>query len=65
MAFRVRNNGTQIQDVQFTPFNNGNSLYRDMEVTVEGVVIASAQTSGAGDLGYVYIQQEGLIEWLV
>jgi hypothetical protein len=60
MAFRVRDNGTQINDVQYTPFNNGNSIYKDLEVTVEGVVIASAQS---GDLGYVYIQQEGLIEW--
>jgi hypothetical protein len=60
LFFAVRDNGTTIYDVQFTPFNNGNSAYSSLDVTVEGIVTASAQS---GDLGYVYIQQPGQTQW--
>jgi len=60
IIFSVRENGTTIYDVQFTPNDNGVSLYRGLDVTVEGVVVASAQS---GDLGYVYIQEEGRTSW--
>lgn len=49
----VRNGGLTIFDVQYTPFNSGNSGYVDQTVTLTGVATASAD-----DLGYVYIQQE-------
>ena len=58
--FRVRDNGTTIFDVQFTPFSNGDSPYEGQDVTVTGVVTASAQ---ADDLGFVYIQQPGQSQW--
>lgn len=57
-AYRVRDNGLTIYDLQFTPYSNGESIFRDAEVTVTGVVTASAQ---ADDLGYVYIQDENQI----
>ncbi|MEM6263099.1 MAG: T9SS type A sorting domain-containing protein [Bacteroidota bacterium] len=52
--FFVRDNGTRIFDIQFTPYTDGNSGYEDLSVTVQGVVTASV-----GDLGFVYIQEEG------
>ncbi|TAE61271.1 MAG: hypothetical protein EAZ89_00730, partial [Bacteroidetes bacterium] len=58
--FFVRDNGTTIYDVQFTPYTNGNSGYSGLEVTLEGIVTASAQPN---DLGYVYIQQPGQTQW--
>ena len=58
--FRVRDNGLTIYDVQFTPFANGNSGYQSLEVTLRGVVTASAEP---GNLGYVYIQQKGESGW--
>lgn len=61
--FRVRDNGTQIVDIQYTPYTNGTSGYNNLEVTVTGVVTASANTNGDGDLGYIYIQQEGQQAW--
>lgn len=62
MFYRVRDNGTTIFDVQFVPssFSNGTSGYLDMEVTVEGVVTASAE---ANNLGFVFIQQENELAW--
>lgn len=59
-AFFVRDNGTQIYDIQFTPYGFGNSLYSNLDVTVRGIVTASAET---GNLGYVYIQQPGQNQW--
>lgn len=56
LFFAVRDNGLTIADVQFTPFASGNSGYVDLEVTVEGVVISSAELD---NLGTVFIQQEG------
>jgi len=56
LFFTVRDNGLTIFDVQFTPFDNGNSAYRDQVVTVEGVVTSSAEPD---NLGLIYIQQEG------
>lgn len=56
--YRVRDNGLTIYDLQYTPFDNGDSPFTGETVTVEGVVTATQQTSGDGDLGYVYIQQE-------
>lgn len=58
--YTVRDNGLTIYDVQYTPYTAGNSGYITQSVTVEGVVTASSQ---AGDLGYVYIQQEGQLAW--
>lgn len=60
--FTVRDNGTTIYDVQFVPstFVSGNSGYVDYEVTVTGVVTASAQPN---NLGYVFIQEEGRLDW--
>ncbi len=56
LFFTVRDSGLSIFDVQFTPFDDGNSGYIDQEVTVEGVVISEA-------LGATYIQQEGIDAW--
>jgi len=62
LFYRVRDNGTTIFDVQFVPntFAGGNSGYQDLEVTVEGVVTASAE---ANNLGFVFIQQENELAW--
>lgn len=60
-AYVVRDNGLTIYDLQYTPFTDGNSIYKDKTVTVTGVVTASAEP---GNLGYVFIQQEGgLLGW--
>ncbi|MBX7241307.1 MAG: T9SS type A sorting domain-containing protein [Bacteroidia bacterium] len=59
-AYVVADNGLTIKDIQYTPFVDGNSIYRDQTVTVTGVVTASAQP---GNLGYVFIQQEGQLGW--
>lgn len=64
--FTVRDDGTTIYDVQFTPFDNGNSPYEGLEVELTGIVTASSQQGDAstpGDLGYVYIQQPGQNTW--
>jgi hypothetical protein len=60
--YTVRDNGTTIFDVQFVPssFSNANSGYDDLDVTVTGVVVASAE---ANNLGYVFIQQENQLQW--
>ncbi len=58
LFYTVNDNGTSIYDIQYTPYTNGNSGLRDLTVTVTGVVTASAN-----DLGYVFIQQEGLTSW--
>lgn len=60
--YTVRDNGTTIVDVQFVPgtFTNASSGYQNMDVTVEGVVTASAE---ATNLGYVFIQQENELAW--
>ncbi|MEL6651900.1 MAG: hypothetical protein AAFQ87_13950, partial [Bacteroidota bacterium] len=58
--FAVRDNGTRIFDVQFTPFASGNSGYLGLEVTLEGIVTATAD---ANDLGFVYIQEETGNAW--
>jgi hypothetical protein len=58
--YTVRDNGTTIYDLQYTPYTTGNSGYTDMTVTVTGEVTASA---ASGDLGYVYIQQPGQLAW--
>lgn len=58
LFYFVRDAGTQIYDLQFTPYTDGNSGYRDLTVTVTGVVTASS-----ADLGYVFIQQESIIDW--
>lgn len=60
LFFAVRDNGTTIFDVQFTPYANGNSGYTGLEVTVEGIVTATAD---ANDLGFVYMQQETGSAW--
>jgi hypothetical protein len=58
LFYTVNDNGTTIYDIQYTPFSNGNSGLKDQVVTVTGVVTASSN-----DLGYVFIQQEGLTAW--
>lgn len=60
--YTVRDNGTTIVDVQFVPntFNSFASGYVGMDVTVEGVVTASAE---ATNLGFVFIQQENELAW--
>jgi hypothetical protein len=60
-VYTVRDNGLTIVDIQkVLDLNNDESYYTGMEVTVTGVVSASAKDY---DLGYVYIQQEGASEW--
>jgi predicted extracellular nuclease len=60
--YTVRDNGTTIVDVQFVPgtFSSASSGYVGMDVTVDGVVTASAE---ANNLGYVFIQQENELAW--
>ncbi len=60
--YTVRDNGTTIVDVQFVPgtFSSAASGYVGMDVTVDGIVTASAE---ATNLGYVFIQQEGQLAW--
>ncbi|MEO0473609.1 MAG: T9SS type A sorting domain-containing protein [Bacteroidota bacterium] len=60
LFFVARDGGLTIFDVQFTPFDNGGSGYANTEVTVEGIVTA---TAAASDLGFVYIQQPGQSGW--
>lgn len=57
-AYRVRDNGLTIYDLQFTPFNNGNSIFVGDEVTVTGVVTS---TGGEGDLPIIHIQDDAAI----
>lgn len=61
LAYVVKNGPLEIYDLQYTPFTDGNSIFKDKTVTVTGVVTASAE---ATNLGYVFIQQEGgLLGW--
>lgn len=57
-AYRVRDNGIGIYDVQYTPFADRNSIYDNIEVTVTGVVTASGKD---GDLSLIHIQDETAI----
>lgn len=57
-AYRVRNSGLEISDIQFTPFTDGASIYSGEEVTVTGIVTAGGKD---GDLSLIHIQEEGLI----
>lgn len=61
-SYTVRDNGPTIVDIQtvFDPANDDASPYVNMEVTVTGVVTASAQDY---DLGYVYIQDTSATEY--
>ena len=70
-VYLVRCGSLQIRDIQFTPFQSGgnmatgenghaNSIFTGEEVTVEGVVTASAEP---GNLGHVFIQQENETQW--
>ncbi len=56
----VRNNGMQIQDIQFTLAQNGASPYAGRPVTVKGFVTASTKIF---DLGFLYIQDTSSAEW--
>lgn len=63
--YRIRNNGLSIYDLQYAPFAEEpyleeSSGYRGQEVTVEGVVTATAQSGG---LGFIYMQQPGKEKW--
>ncbi|MBD79294.1 MAG: hypothetical protein CL840_10265 [Crocinitomicaceae bacterium] len=57
-AYRVRNNGLEISDVQFTPYTDGASIYTGEEVTVKGIVTSSGKD---GDMSLIHIQEEGLL----
>jgi len=57
--FTSRCSGPTIRDIQYTPYNTGNSGYVNRAVTnIEGIV-----SSSTFDLGQVYIQQQGATEW--
>lgn len=58
--FVIRDNGLTIRDVQFTPFSDNRSGYVDQEVTLTGIVTASAE---ANSLGTVFMQQPGINQW--
>lgn len=60
MFYIVRDAGLTIRDVQYTPYQDGNSGYVGIDVTVTGVVTASVETS---NLGYAFVQQEGAQSW--
>lgn len=60
LFFVAKDTGLTIYDIQFTPYDDGISGYVGLDVTVTGVVTASAQ---ANDLGFVYIQQPGVTQW--
>ena len=57
-AYRVRNGGLDISDVQFTPYSDGISIYSGEEVAVTGIVTAGGKD---GDLSLIHIQEEGLL----
>ncbi len=56
----VRNNGLKIFDLQFSLDPSGNSPYVGEEVTVTGIVTASAKL---WDIGYLYVQDENGGPW--
>lgn len=58
----VRDGGATIVDIQKVddPNSDDESYYVGDTLTVTGIVTASVK---ANDLGYVYIQQEGEVEW--
>lgn len=60
LFFVAKDTGLTIYDIQFTPYSDGISGYVGLDVTVEGIVTASAQ---ANDLGFIYIQQPGVNQW--
>lgn len=60
LFYVVRDAGLTIRDVQYTPYVDGNSGYAGQEVTVEGIITASAESS---NLGYTFMQQEGADNW--
>lgn len=60
LFFAINNNGCTVYDMQFTPYSNGRSGYENLDVTLRGIVTASAAPS---NLGYVYIQQAGQTAW--
>jgi hypothetical protein len=55
-GYRVRNGGLKIFDLQYTPFTAGNSMFKDEEVTVTGIVTASGDVC---DLPILHVQDEG------
>lgn len=57
-AYRVRDNGLTIYDLQFTPFSDGESIFLGREVTVPGVVTATGKETG---LPLIHIQDENAI----
>lgn len=57
-SYRVRDNGLSIYDVQFTPFEDGNSPFMNQEVTVTGVVTSSGSKC---DLSLIHIQDETIL----
>lgn len=58
--YTVRDNGMKVYDIQFTMDPYGDSPLEGQEVTVKGVVTASTKI---GDLGFLYIQDEGGAAW--
>lgn len=60
LFYAVNSQGCTVYDVQFTPYINGRSGYEGQEVTVRGIVTASAAPT---NLGFVHIQQQGQTDW--
>jgi hypothetical protein len=58
LFYFVRNAGTSIYDVQYTPYSNGNSGMEGMEVTVTGIVMTDTLQSSS----YYWIQ-DGSDPW--
>ena len=58
LFYRVRANGLDIYDIQFTPYADGNSAFANQSVTVSGVVTAETK-----DLQYLYIQEPNQLAW--
>jgi len=61
--YRVRNAGLTIYDIQYTPYNSGNSPFVGESVSIEGIVTAGINSNDTGDLGFVYIQQENQLNF--
>jgi len=55
--YTVRDGGLTIYDLQYTPFENGNSGYEDLEVTVSGIA-----TTDSSDFSFYWIQ-DGTGPW--
>lgn len=55
--YTVRDGGATIADVQFTPFSDGNSSLRNLDITVSGIA-----TTDSSDMSFYFIQ-DGTEPW--